>query len=121
MWLQRFLNLIDSTPIGRVVAKREELIDQLDPERIYVENIRSFFGISYSFAQLLCEMAVRERLFLRLYGVLCPVCDIILESVSSEKEIPEHLTCKVCEINERDHYEYNRDECKVISFYKLNS
>ena len=120
MLLQRFLNLIDETPIGRVVAKKEELIDQLDPERIYDENVRSFFGISYSLARLLCEMAVREGLFLRRYGVMCPVCDRILESVPSEEQIPEHLICKVCEINERDRYEYSRKECAIIPFYKLN-
>ena len=61
MLLQKFLNLIDATPIGRVVAKREELIEQLDPERIYIENVRSFFGISYSLARLLCEMAVESN------------------------------------------------------------
>ena len=61
MLLQKFLNLIDATPIGRVVANREELIEQLDPERIYIENVRSFFGISYSLARLLCEMAVESN------------------------------------------------------------
>jgi len=120
MLLQKFLNLIDETPIGRVVAKKEELIDQLDPERIYVENVRSFFGISFSFARLLCEMAVRERLFLRRYGVMCPYCDRIILSVTSEKEIPDTLTCSVCELNERARYEYRRDECAVFPYYKLN-
>jgi hypothetical protein len=121
MLLQRFLNLIDETPVGRLVEKKEELIDQLDPERIYVENVRSFFGIPFSLARLLCEMAVREGLFLRRYGVMCPQCDRIITSAESERELPEKLKCEVCEINERDRYEYDVKECTVITYYKLNS
>ena len=121
MLLQRFLNLVDETPVGRLVAKKEELIDQLDPDRIYVENVRSFFGLPYSVARMLCEMAVRERLFLRRYGVMCPQCDRIILSVKSESEIPAVLTCDVCKQNERDRYEFKREECKTILYYKLNA
>jgi hypothetical protein len=120
MLLQKFLNLIDETPIGRAVSRKEELIDQLDPERIYVENVRSFFGVPFGIAQLLCEMAVRERLFLRRYGVMCPYCDRIIVSVKSEKDIPDRLLCEVCERNERDRYEYSRSECALATYYKLN-
>jgi hypothetical protein len=120
MLLQKFLNLIDNTSIGRAISHREELIDQLDPERFYVENIRSFFGLPHSVARLLCDMAVREGLFLRRFGVMCPQCDRIIQSVKSESDIPIVLACDVCERNESERYEFKRDECRTIVYYKLN-
>jgi hypothetical protein len=120
MLLQRFLNLIDDTAIGRFVARKEELIDQLDPDRIYIENVRSFFGLPFSAARLLCEQAVRERLFLRRLGVLCPTCNRILLVVSSPDEIPKTVRCELCEMGDREPHEFDRSDLRTIEFYKLN-
>ena len=121
MSLQRFLNLIDKTPgIGPFFARREELIERTDPERIYVENVRAFFGIPFKAAQYLCDLAVRQRIFSRKIGVTCPGCGKILLAVNSEDEVPETITCDVCELNERDQYIFTRQELGRIIFYKLN-
>lgn len=119
MLLQRFLNLIDHSAIGRFVARKEELIEQLDPSRIYVENVRSFFGVPSSIAQAWCELAVREGIFARRFGVLCPQCQRLILTVEHEDQIPDKIVCEVCERNECDRYEFARSEVATLVFYKL--
>jgi len=119
MLLQRFWNLIDESSIGRFAARKEEQIEQLDPQRIYVENVRSFFGIPYRAAHFLCELAVRERVLARRFGILCPQCQRILTSVDSEADVPVHLTCEVCERNECERYAFDSNELRALLFYKL--
>jgi len=120
MSLQRFLNLIDKTPgIGPFLAKREEIIEHTDPDRIYVENIRAFFGFPFKVAAFLCELAVRQRLFVRKFGLTCPQCGKILLSVDSEDDIPNEVACDVCEANERDKYTFQAQELERLIFYQL--
>ena len=120
MSLQRFLSLIDKTPIGAFVDRQQELLEQTDPDRIYVENIRAFFGIPFNVARALCDLAVREHIFVRKIGLSCPTDHRILLVVDSESEIPAKVRCEVCEANERDQYEYNGAELERVVFYKLN-
>jgi hypothetical protein len=120
MLFQRFLNLIDDTVVGKFVARKEELIEQLDPDRIYVENVRSFFGIPSAAARFLCGLAVRDGVFVPWLGLMCPNCERIVLSARSEDEIPSKLLCEVCEMNGCERYEFDRSELKTIVFYKLN-
>src|SRR6476620_3245869 len=71
MLLEKFSDIIDHSSIGVAVAKRRELIENTDPRRIYVENIRSFFGIPRATARYLCEIAVRQGVFEKRVGYLC--------------------------------------------------
>ena len=107
-------------PLSEGLSRKEELVEQLDPDRIYVENVRSFFGIPFAAARFLCELAVRDGVFVRRLGVMCPNCDRIILSVRSDDEIPSRLLCEVCEMNEREPYEFNRSELKTLVFYRLN-
>jgi hypothetical protein len=120
MSLQKFLNLIDKTPFGALVSRQEALLEKTDPDRIYVENVRAFFSIPFSVAQSLCDLAVRERIFIRKLGLACPNEDRILLVVDSQNEAPETVNCAVCEANEREPHEFNRDQLKPIVFYMLN-
>lgn len=101
--------------------RRSELIAQLDTNRIYVENVRSFFHVPYSVAKIMCEMAVKEGYFRKKTALICPNenCKRIigtLENFQNESQIK----CRNCEANEEYKCEFNIEELQKIEFYQLN-
>lgn len=123
MLLERFLNLIDNSKmIGNVIANKQALIESTDPDRIYVENIRSFFSVPHRVAKLLCEMAVKDRIFLKRYGYLCANEDCESLIFVSEKHIDtdDKIICETCELREKDTTKFNLKDLEEVTFYKLN-
>ena len=68
MLLDGFLRLIDSPLIRRFVSRKRAAIEAIDPQRIYVENIRAFFGFPHVLTRVLLEAAVREGALERRIG-----------------------------------------------------
>jgi hypothetical protein len=122
MSLMKFFQTIDKSYIGKFIDTRLKLIESTDPERIYVENVRSFYNLPNSIAKIFCEMAVVENLFEKFYAVECPdeSCGRIIATYKSLIDIPEIIECDQCEILERSKHEFRKGEFKVIEFYKLN-
>lgn len=122
MLLMKFFQIIDNSFIGRFVDKRLDLIASTDPERIYVENIRSFYSLTTPLARTFCNMAVKEHLFNKHFGVECPneSCQRIITSYTSKDELPEIIECEHCLLLEKDKYQFRKNEYNVIEFYKLN-
>lgn len=100
MSFEQFFDAIDRGWIGRFVSRKREIVERTNPDRIYVENVRSFFSVPYWVAHALCEAAVREGAFLRSYAVHCPTCDRIVLACGTRDEVPENLTCSTCELDE---------------------
>jgi len=97
-------------------------IEQLNPTKIFVENVRSLFKISRIEARTLCEMAVTDKLFEKRIGFICPSdsCNgrIVAEYKLGDK-IPETISCTICEAEGSDQSTYLTSELKQIEFYKL--
>jgi len=121
MWLEKLFQKIDNSFIGKFIDKRLDLIKATNPERIYVENIRSFYNLSTPFAKFFCEMAVKENLFKKRIGVECPTCDKLITHFSSERDFPQQITCDNCQLLEKDKHHYSKDEIKRLVFYQLNT
>ena len=121
MWLKKFFQIIDRTPIGRYVDKKLELIESTDPERIYVENIRSFFNLTTPIARILCEMAVKDKLFRKKIAVECPNCGRLINSYETEADIPQNIPCETCELLEKEEYYFKKESIQTITFYQLNN
>jgi hypothetical protein len=121
MSLAKFSEIIDRSAIGIAVSKRRELIEKTDPRRIYPENIRSFFHIPRSLAQFLCEIAVREGVFEKRVGYLCPNDDCHRMLIDTAQDFPpeEILHCESCEALERIRSSFSASECRQITFYRL--
>ena len=102
------------------LEKRAQLIRGTDPERIYVENIRSFFNITTTLAKAFCEMAVKERLFRKRIGLECPTCKRLVLTVGLDEELPAVIRCEQCEANEEERYEFRIEEVRQIVFYQIN-
>ena len=119
MSLDRFLRLIDSRFFRRFVDRKRAAIEAIDPQRIYVENVRAFFGFPHSVARLLLETAVREGALERRVGVLCPHDMHIVDSYLSEEAVPESVYCLACEADGREHPNHPCDHMERQTFYKL--
>jgi hypothetical protein len=65
---------------------------QLDPDRIYIENVRSVLGVSVREAQRICETAARQGVFDRYVEVLCPDGSVAA-SADSEEHLPPEVSC----------------------------
>jgi hypothetical protein len=120
MSLMKFFQIINSSGFGRFIDGRLDVLKKTDPDRIYVENIRSFYKMPYFVAKFFCEMAVRNNLFIKKIGVLCPNEGRIILIVDRVEDIPDVIHCDNCELLEEEKYEFNRKECQTIVFYKLN-
>ena len=117
--VRAILQLIDSSAIGAAVESRKRIIEETDPGHIYVENVRQFFGLPTSVAKGLCELAVREGLFIRCEGIRCPNDDRFIEEICNDEKPPESLDCDVCEdLGLRADFAIS--ECKRLTFYRVN-
>jgi hypothetical protein len=115
----RFLETIDNPLLRRFINGRIDVLSRLDPNRIYIENVRSLYGIPTPIAKLLCEMAVRQGLFEKRVSVECPNEGRVLTTAASEKELPQTIYCENCEALEKEKYEFALNECRIVKYYKL--
>ncbi len=119
MWFERFLNAIDSSWVGNAIERRMKLIERTDPENIYVENIRSFFNMPFRIAKFFCDLAVREGIFFKKIGYLCPKNkNIILYAVPGEP-LPDTVTCRVCEEGGEEEFEFDPRKLQTIEVYSI--
>jgi hypothetical protein len=101
------------------LARKTDIFSRIDPQHIYVENIRAFFGLPYKFAKFLCDMAVADKYFQKCYGVKCPGCHRIVKSYSSLDLIPDEIECDICEGLENESFTYTKDQLNIVEYYRL--
>lgn len=104
--------------LHQFVERKLALGEAISLERIYVENVRAFFGFSHSVALLLLETAVREGEIERRVALLCPYGHHIIKSVSSSEAVPDCLLCQSCEAEGREGM-HSRNELEEMTFYRL--
>ncbi len=120
MWLEKFFQIIDNSFVGRYIDKRIKIVDSTDPDRIYVENIRSFYNLTTPLAKIICNMAVKENLFKKRIGIECPTCGRLITHFQNVNEIPDSINCETCELLEHEKHNFQKSELKETVFYQLN-
>ena len=121
MSFERFLKLIDRTPIGGIIDKKLDIIEKTDPDRIYVKNIRAFYNLPYMAARTLCELAVKEHIFKKKIGVLCPNDKQIIKSYDFEEQQDETVTCLQCQLREDERFSFDTKDLDKVTFYQLQA
>jgi hypothetical protein len=101
------------------LQKYLQTIEQVNPDRIYVENVRSFFNVPRIVAKLLCEIAVVDKSFKKKIGYICPVHKHIIAGFSENEQVPETIICDICEGEECTTFEYKTSDLNTIEFYQL--
>lgn len=118
MSLEALSKLIDTPAIRRLIDKKRAAIEAVDPQRIYVENVRAFFGFPHSIAKLILDLAVREGALERRTGLLCPRYQNIIATLEDGQDPPDQVNCLVCE-SEGDGETHDGRDLQSIVFYRL--
>jgi hypothetical protein len=119
MSLPKFSEIIRRIFVGNPISGIEEALAKLNPDKIYVENVRGLLRISTEEAVRVCEAAVRQRLFSRRVEVLCPD-GRAAASASCEDDLPETVIC--WQEIEGDYEEtiLPTAALRKLTFYRLN-
>jgi len=72
MLLEKLFGSISEFIPGTPLSGKEAAISALNPDKIYVENVRAILGVTHSQAVRFCETAVRQGIFSRGTEVQCP-------------------------------------------------
>jgi len=73
-------------------SARLEKLAGLNPDRIYVENVRALLGTSTWIAKMVCETAARRGLLKKHVQVMCPDGSVAL-SLADDSQLPEFVRC----------------------------
>jgi hypothetical protein len=122
MWilsLEKFFDTISRFFPGDPLSGKEEAIARLNPDKIYLENVRSVLGVSTARAAKFCESAVRQGLFKRAVEVVCPD-GAVAASAETEAELPKTVRCWAGERGNLEELEMETSTLPKITFYRLN-
>ena len=116
----KFLRIISALfPVGALSEEESLRLSSLNPEKIYIENVRSVLGVSYSSATRICETAVRQGLFKRYIEVKCPD-GAVAASADTEAQLPETVRCWTETDGHLEEAEFSTESLAKTTFYRLN-
>jgi hypothetical protein len=116
--LTRFLDTINKIVPGDPLAGKEEAIAKLNPDKIYLENVRSALGVSSGRAQQIVDTAVRQGVFQQFVEVVCPD-GAVAASATSESELPQVVHCWKEEDGGRVEELFPTSQLAKVTFYRM--
>jgi hypothetical protein len=119
MLLAKFLATISKIVPGDVLSGKEDAIASLNPDKFYVEDVRSVLGVSNPRATQICESAVRQGLFRRGIQIMCPDGSVAA-SADSEAGLPPTVHCWEDEGGHLEEVEKPTVSLSKLIFYSLN-
>jgi hypothetical protein len=118
--LTRFLDAISKfAPGDPLMGGSPSDIARLDPNKIYVENVRAAMRVSKKSAQLYCDTAVRQGIFDRWVEVIAPD-DVVAASAPTESELPKTVHRWVERGGELEEVTLQTGELPKRTFYRLH-
>jgi hypothetical protein len=99
--------------------RQTRALEETDPDRIYIENIRSIFNISSRWAKYICKIAVRQGILKRKFAVECKNNDClrVIKTFDNEFDIPEIIECRTCELEGQEFILYTK-ELNIVEYYQ---
>ena len=101
------------------IKRRIELLNRMDPHRIYIENVRALFSSSERFARWLCGKACTDGFLDRWYSFENPATGRSLYECEAGTPIDESITVHddVAEQLGEPH-EFKLNDLKKVEFYR---
>jgi hypothetical protein len=106
-------------PSQGLSEKQAELLSRLNPDKIYVENVRSILGVSYKSALNICETAVRQGVFQKGVEVKCPDGSVAVTAPSRD-QLPPEVRCWKQEDGHPEPEMLSTADLETTIFYRLN-
>jgi len=119
MLFERFFKTI-SNLIPPSVLLNLDALEQLDPERMYVENVRSVLRVPFAVAQKICDLGVRQGALRRMVSVECPDGSEAARA-EDERQLPESVSCYVEEQGFLRQMEIPTSKLRHVTFYRLTT
>lgn len=118
--LKKLSQIISNVVASPKLSQREaEVLARLNPDKFYIENVRSILGVSHSAAAQICETAVRQGVFERRIEVICPD-GAVAASADIESHLPTTVTCWHEEAGHLQREELPTKDLEKVTFYRLN-
>jgi hypothetical protein len=117
--LDKLLRAISQLIPRRALSGKEALLAELNPDKIYIENVRSILNVSHEAAKRICETAVRQGEFRRGVEVVCP-SGAVAASADTEDELPQTVHCWIEDGGHTEEVEMPTASLRKITFYRLN-
>jgi hypothetical protein len=118
--LERLFQIISTiVPAPKMSEKEAEMLSRLNPDKFYIENVRSILNVSYAAAVRICETAVRQGVFERRIEILCPD-GAVAASAESEAGLPEMVRCWREEGGLLEPEELPTKTLEKVVFYRLH-
>jgi hypothetical protein len=115
---QRFLARISEFVPDRLAGDSEAL-SRLNPDKFYLENVRSVLGVSSGTAQRICDAAVRQGAFQKRIEVVCPN-GAVAASAADEEGLPETVRCWAEDGGGIEETYFETSALSKTVFYRLN-
>ncbi len=119
MLSMKFFEIVSKFIPGAIPCGTEEAIASLNPDKIYIENVRSALGISHRAAVRICETAVRQGFFRRQVEVLCPD-GAVAASADTEDALPKTVRCWSEDDGRLEEMELPTTSLVKVPFYRLD-
>lgn len=118
LWLMRLSDLIDKlVPDGVPQGKIEEL-SRLDPDKFYIENVRSVLNISHKRAKSICDIAVKQGVFEGWIELRCPDGSVPA-TAKTEDSLPEKVRCWIEKDGKSEPVWMASSDLQRVPFYRL--
>jgi len=118
--LEKLFQIISTiVPAPKMSEEEAEMLSRLNPDKFYVENVRSILNVSHAAAVRICETAVRQGVFERRVEVLCPD-GAVAASAESEAALPETVRCWQEEDGLLEQEELSTKTLEKTVFYRLH-
>jgi hypothetical protein len=114
--LSSIINKLFAT--AKIPQARIDALSRLNPQRIYIENVRSILGVNATEAIKLCENAYHQGLFGKGIEVRCPDGAVAI-AADAENAIPQTVHCWVEEDGHLEEKEVLTRDLERVSFYVL--
>lgn len=119
MLFERFLKITKALLPGGPLSGKEEALSRLNPDKFYLENVRSVLGVSHRHALELCDAAVRQGYFRQRIEVMCPD-GTVAASANTESQLPTTVRCLSKDDEHFEEVELPTHSLSKLTSYSLN-
>ena len=114
----KFLETIKQRLTAGSVDRLSDKISTLNPDKMYLENIRYVMGLPSIAVKAFCQLAVRTGILKECVEYQCPQCGKAIKDSCSGSSILDSVVCTNCILNEEDVHEFRSKDCIGLTFYK---
>ncbi len=100
-----------------VPTENIEALSRLNPDKIYLENVRSLLNISHRRAKIFCDTAVRQGAFESWIEVRCN--ESVVATAKTEVDLPKTVRCWIERDGESEPVFMKSADLPKVPFYRL--